>query len=63
MGPEEQYLRESLVSLLKSYRAAAKPLVERLVAIEMRKPLPPIFITKEQAEAPGFPVARSDEHG
>lgn len=62
MGPEEQYLRESLVSLLKAYRAAAKPLVERLVAIEMLKPPPPIFITKEQADAPGVPSARSDGH-
>ena len=62
MGDEELYLRECLASLQRLYQAAAKPLVDRLVAIEMRKPSPPIFITMEQAKALGFPIARSDEH-
>lgn len=51
---EDRYLRAQLARLQREYQAAAKPFIDRLVAIEMLRPPPPIFITKEQAEALGF---------
>lgn len=39
MTDEEQYLREQLKALHRSYMEAAKPFIDRLNAIEACKPL------------------------
>ena len=53
---EEGYLRETLSMLHESYAKAAKPYIDRLVAIQAMKPPEPMFVTVEQAEAMGFKV-------
>jgi hypothetical protein len=51
---EDRYLREQLAMLQESYHKAAQPLIDRLVAIECRKPPPPIIMTLEQAQTLGL---------
>ena len=52
---EERYLHETLAMLQESYAKAAKPYIDRLVAIRRLKPLQ-MVVTREQAEAMGFTV-------
>jgi hypothetical protein len=44
MNEEEKYLRTRLAELTRSYEVAAKPYVDRLVAIESCKPPRPIYL-------------------
>lgn len=53
---EERYLREILAELQESYSKAAKPYIDRLIAIECMKPMPPLIVTLEQANAMGIVV-------
>ena len=48
---EEDYLHEMLAMLQESHAKAAKPYIDRLVAIQAIKPPEPIFVTVEQSEA------------
>ena len=41
---EEEYLRDQLVALHRSYKEAAQPYIDRLLEIEASKPPKPIFI-------------------
>jgi hypothetical protein len=41
---EEQMLREQLAALENAYRKQAEPIVRRLAAIEMIKPMRPIIV-------------------
>lgn len=41
---EEQYLREQLAALHKSYMKTADPIIKRLGEIEACKPRPPVMI-------------------
>jgi hypothetical protein len=45
----ERQLRDNLASLQREYQAKAKPIIDALVAIEMRKPPKPMVLTIEQA--------------
>ena len=47
---EECYLREQVRFLHESYQRAAKPLIDRLVEIEMMKPPKPFFVALEQSK-------------
>lgn len=58
---EETYLREAIAMLHESYTKAAKPYIDRLVAIESMKTRPPIFVMYEQAKA--FGIMLNDETG
>ena len=51
---EERYLRETLAILQESYTKAAKPYIDRLVAIHAMRPPAPMLVTVEQAKALGF---------
>ncbi len=46
---EERYLCERLADLRRSYELAAKPYIERLVAIRSIRPAPSITLTLDQA--------------
>ena len=50
---EERYLRETLAILQESYAKAAKPYMDRLVALHSRS-LPQMLVTVEQAQALGL---------
>lgn len=50
---EERYLRETLAMLQESYTKAAKPYMDRLVALHSRS-LPQMLVTVEQAQALGL---------
>lgn len=50
---EERHLREMLAMLQNSYEKAAKPYVDRLVALHSRSQ-PQMFVTIEQAQALGL---------
>ena len=50
---EERYLREMLAILQESYAKAAKPYMDRLVALHSRS-LPQMLVTVEQAQALGL---------
>lgn len=50
---EERYLRETLAMLQESYAKAAKPYIDRLVALHSRS-LPQMIVTVEQAWAVDF---------
>lgn len=56
MDEAERQVREQLAQLQREYQERARHLVETLVWLEMMKPPPPIFITREQAQALNFPV-------
>lgn len=49
-GAEERYLHEMLAALHEGYAKAAKPYIERLVAIHMMRPPTPVIMTVEQAQ-------------
>ncbi len=46
---EERYLYDRLADLRRSYELAAKPYIERLVAIRSMRPAPSITLTLDQA--------------
>lgn len=50
---EERYLRETLAMLQESYAKAAKPYMDRLVALHSRS-LPQMLVPVEQAQALGL---------
>ncbi len=50
---EERYLRETLAMLQESYARAAKPYIDRLVALHSRS-VPQMLVTVEQAQALGL---------
>ncbi len=50
---EERYLRETLAMLQESYAKAAKPYIDRLVAIRSLR-TPQMFMTVEQAQELGI---------
>jgi hypothetical protein len=52
---EERYIHQTLAMLQESYAKAAKPYIDRLVAIRSLRPLQ-MVVTREQAEAMGFTV-------
>lgn len=52
---EERYLRDTLAMLQESYTKAAKPYLDRLVAIHSIKPMR-MMVTVAEAEAMGFKV-------
>ena len=51
---EERYLREALAILHQSYTKAAKPYMDRLVAIHAIRPPAPMLVSVEQAQALGL---------
>lgn len=53
---EEEYLHEAIAALQKQYARAAKPYIDRLVAIQSMKSPPPMFISVEQATLLGLKV-------
>ena len=59
---EERYLRETLAMLQESYTKAAKPYLDRLLAIRNRKQ-PQMMMTVEQALALGLLPANADVTG
>jgi len=59
---EERYLRETLAMLQESYAKAAKPYVDRLVALHSRSP-PQMLVTVEQAQALGVLPANEKVSG
>ena len=54
---EEQYCYQVLADLRKSYDAAAKPYIDRLVAIHSMRQPAPMIVTVEQAQALGLMLA------
>jgi hypothetical protein len=50
----ERELRQMLAELQRSYYEAAKPIVDALVEIEMRKPPKPVIITDERLANDGW---------
>ncbi len=56
---EERYLRETLAMLHESYAKAAKPYIDRLVAINAMRPPAPMIVTLEQAQALGLMPANA----
>ena len=56
---EERYLRETLAMLQESYAKAAKPYLDRLVALHSRS-LPPMLVLVEQAQALGLLPANAE---
>ena len=50
---EERYLRETLAMLQESYAKAAKPYIDRLVALRSRS-VPQMLVTVEQAQSLGL---------
>ncbi len=59
---EERYLRETLAMLQESYAKAAKPYMDRLVALHGRR-LPQMLVTLEQAQALGLLPANVELRG
>jgi len=60
---EERYLREHIAMLQESYAKAAKPYIDRLVAINaMRRPAP-MIVTVAQAQALGLMPANGGVQG
>ncbi len=59
---EERYLRETLAMLQESYAKAAKPYMDRLVALHSRN-LPRMLVTAEQARVLGLMPANADVTG
>ena len=59
---EERYLRETLAMLQESYAKAAKPYLDRLVALHSRS-LPPMLVPVEQAQALGLLPANAGVTG
>ena len=59
---EERYLRETLAMLQESYAKAAKPYMDRLVALHSRS-LPQMLVTVEQAQALGLLPANAEVSG
>ncbi len=59
LDAEERYLQETLAALQESYAKAAKPYLDRLVAIQMMRPPEPMLVTVEQARALGLPIRAS----
>ena len=51
---EERYLRETLAMLQEDYGKAAKPYIDRLVAIHAMRPPAPMVVTLEQARMLGL---------
>jgi hypothetical protein len=56
---EERYLRETLAILQESYAKAAKPYIDRLVAIHAMRPPAPMIVTVEQAQELGLMPANA----
>lgn len=56
---EERYLRETIAMLQESYAKAAKPYIDRLVAIRATRPPAPMMVTIEQAQALGLMPANA----
>ena len=56
---EERYLRETIAMLQESYAKAAKPYIDRLVAIRATRPPAPMMVTIEQAQALGLMPANT----
>lgn len=50
MSEEERYLQEILAMLQEEYAKAAKPYIDRLVAIRMMEQPRPMILTIEQAQ-------------
>ena len=59
---EERYLRETLAMLQESYAKAAKPYIDRLVALHSRS-VPQMVVTLEQAQALGLMPANVEFSG
>ena len=59
---EERYLRETLSMLQESYAKAAKPYMDRLVAMHSRS-IPQMLVTVEQAQALGLLPANAGHNG
>lgn len=58
---EESYCYQALAELRRSYDAAAKPYIDRLVQIKSMKPAPRIVLTLDQAcEFVDFTMAARD---
>lgn len=55
---EEALLIEHIKALQREYEAAAKPFVDRLVALRSLRPMPPMLVTYEQAQALGIEVKK-----
>lgn len=53
---EEEYLHEVIAALQEQYNRAAKPYIDRLVAIQSMKAPSPMFISTEQATLLGLKV-------
>ena len=51
---KERYLRETLARLHESYAKAAKPYIDRLVAINAMRQPAPMIVTREQAQVLGL---------
>lgn len=60
---EERYLRETLAMLHESYAKAAKPYIDRLVAINAMRQPAPMIVTLEQAQALGLMPANVELRG
>ena len=60
---EERYLRETLAMLHESYAKAAKPYIDRLVAINAMRQPAPMIVTPEQAQALGLMPANANVTG
>lgn len=60
---EERYLRETLAMLHESYAKAAKPYIDRLVAINAMRPPAPMIVTVEQAQALGLMPSNAELKG
>jgi hypothetical protein len=48
---EQEYLLQQIDLIRLEYEKAVKPYVDRLVYLKSLEPLPPIFVTFEQAAA------------
>lgn len=51
---EEELLIEHIQQLQEAYNRAAKPFVDRLVALRSLRPMPSMLVTYEQAQALGL---------
>ena len=55
---EEELLIEQIKQLQEAYNRAAKPFVDRLVALRSLRPMPPMLVTYEQAQKLGIEVKK-----
>ena len=55
---EEELLIEQIKQLQEAYNRAAKPFVDRLAALHSLRPMQPILVTYEQAQALGIEVKK-----